>query len=97
MTIFLKDALPFVIIAFCLAVIAAHHKRKAEGRGAADQERKNYMQEGMCLGMCLGTCAASVLHIHFGLGDCLWNADWGSPWFFDSETKIKNDAIQAHH
>lgn len=50
---FILAALPWIIIALCVAVLAVQISRK-RSKGKDGEKKENYMAEGMCVGMCLG-------------------------------------------
>lgn len=56
---FLINALPWVIIGCCLALLFAF-------RGRIKQQ--NYMTEGMCIGMCIGVALGSTGLLNLGIG-----------------------------
>lgn len=60
---FIKNALPFVIIGVCLAILFATNHNKDK-----ENDADNYLSEGMCVGMSLGIVVSTSRNFNLGLG-----------------------------
>ena len=65
---FIVNALPWIVTAVCIAVLAVQVGRRRRKNGEKKEKTENYGAEGMCLGMCLGTALGSSFGINMGIG-----------------------------
>lgn len=63
LTDFIKNALPFVIIGVCLAIILTHYSKQKKGRA-----EKTYLTEGMLMGISLGVISSISFRVNLALG-----------------------------
>lgn len=63
-SLFLKAALPWIVMGLALAVFFAGNGKKKKD----DEKADHYGTEGMCLGMCFGTAIGTSLGNNTGIG-----------------------------
>ncbi len=56
---FVGSAAPYVIMAVCVAILVANHKKWKEN---------TYMSVGMCIGTGMGSAVATLFHMNLALG-----------------------------